>query len=150
MGADRRAGGRIGSRAVRPFLVWVDGHERHAEPVYARTRGAAKYRKWLDVSDAWTDLPITKMRCRAIRETPPPTPPELERVARYRGFPWVRAGQRIRLGDDRGTIVGGGSGALWEVLFDEGGRWSGGTGYVHPHEISLVYLDEHDEPMRSL
>lgn len=136
----------IGStRPARPWLVWVDGFRQHAETVYGHTRGAAKYLKWLEVSDAWDGLPITKMRCRAIPSAEAPgTPEKVLRVGKARGCPWVRCGHRVQRGADLGTIVGANDSQNWEVLWDLESSLPGVTAPVHPADPALIYLSARD------
>lgn len=103
----------------------------HETIVNARSPGKAKYEVWLDISDAWPELPFTRMRVRKLG--PPHSSEHFLRNAAYRGLPDVRCGQRVRVGNSMGTIVGHNRSANFDILFDEDApRWAGMTLNVHP------------------
>lgn len=82
--------------------------------VNARTSGQAKRDYHLDVRDAWPDVPYTAMRCRKIGA--PHTSERFKHNARYRGMPDVKCGQRVKVGEARGVIVGHNDSANASVL----------------------------------
>lgn len=105
--------------------------------VNTRTAGKAKYQYWLDVTDAWPDVPITAMRARKVGE--PHTSEAFERNAKYRGLPNVKCGQRVKVGNDEGVIVGHNSSANFDVLFDDDSpKYSGQRLNVHPQGIEII------------
>ncbi len=109
------------------------------EIINAPTAGKAKYQYWLDVTDAWPDVPITAMRARKYGDGKPYTSPEFERNAKYRGLPDVKCGQRVRVGDSCGVVVGHNSSANFDVLFDDDApKYAGLRLNVHPQEIELA------------
>lgn len=89
-----------------------------------------------ETDDAWPDVPFTAMRARKIGA--PVTSEAFARVARYRGLPHVRCGDRVRVGTDYGTIVGHNDSANFNVLFDAGSKYGAHVLNVHPHECVLV------------
>ena len=104
--------------------------------VNARTAGQAKRDYHLDVRDAWPDVPYTAMRCRKIGA--PHTSERFKHNARYRGMPEVRCGQRVKVGDARGVIVGHNDSANFDVLFDDDSpRYAGMRLNCHPDGIEL-------------
>lgn len=120
------------------FVVSVVGTD-WTKIVNARTSGKAKYQYWLDVTDAWPDVPITAMRARKYNSGRPYTSPEFERNAKYRGLPDVKCGQRVRVGGSEGVIVGHNSSANFDVLFDDDApRYAGLRLNVHPQELEII------------
>lgn len=103
--------------------------------------GQAKSDYWRDVLDVWPDVKFTDIRVRKLG--PAHTSDAFVRNARYRGMPDVKCGQRVRVGDSEGWIVGHNSSANFDVLFDTG-RLKGGPFNVHPMEIKLI--TEQKEP----
>lgn len=53
-------------------------------------------------------------------------------------MPDVRCGQRVRVGDAEGTIVGHNDSANFDVLFDAGSRYGANVLNVHPGEMTLL------------
>jgi hypothetical protein len=124
-----------GSR-VFSFACSVAGTDWGEEIVNARTRGRAKREYHLSVIDAWPDVPFTAVRARKIGA--PHTTADFIRNAQYRGLPNVRCGQRVKVGDARGVIVGHNSSANFDVLFDDDSpRYAGQTLNCHPNEVTL-------------
>ncbi len=123
---------------VQAFEVSVVG-TNWTKIINARTAGKAKYQYWLDVRDAWPDVPITAMRARKYNQGHPYTSPQFEHNARYRGLPDVKCGQRVRVGDAVGVIVGHNSSANFDVLFDDDApKYAGQKLNVHPQEVELI------------
>lgn len=116
--------------------------------VNARTSGQAKRDYHLDVRDAWPDVPYTAMRCRKIGA--PHTSERFKHNARYRGMPDVRCGQRVKVGEARGVIVGHNDSANFDVLFDDDSpKYAGLKLNCHPDEVELDApntLKPDDEP----
>lgn len=104
--------------------------------VNARTSGQAKRDYHLDVRDAWPDVPYTAMRCRKIGA--PHTSERFKHNARYRGLPDVRCGQRVKVGDARGVIVGHNESANFDVLFDADSKYRGMKLNCHPDSCEMV------------
>lgn len=120
---------------VFAFDVWVKGTDWH-RTVNARTAGKAKQQYHSDVADAWPDVPFTAMRCRKIGAVV--TSEQFARNAEYRGFPGLRCGQRVKVGDALGTIVGHNASANFDVLFDEDSKYRGLTLNAHPDGCVLI------------
>jgi hypothetical protein len=126
------------SDQVFAFKVSVKGTD-WTKIINARTAGKAKYQYWLDVTDCWPDVPITAMRARKYNAGRPYTSPEFERNAKYRGMPEIKCGQRVKVGNSLGIIVGHNSSANFDVLFDDDApKYGGQTLNVHPQEIELI------------
>lgn len=100
--------------------------------VNARTRGAAKYDYWLDVRDAWPDIPFTAIRARKLGK--PRTSTEFLRNAKYRGIS-LKCGDRVRVGKSGGVVVGHNSSANLDVLFDADSEYPNLTLNVHPASV---------------
>lgn len=110
--------------------------------VNARTAGQAKHDYHLDVRNAWPDVPYTAMRCRKIGA--PHTSERFKHNARYRRMPDVRCGQRVKVGEARGVIVGHNESANFDVLFDaDSPKYAGLKLNCHP---SGVELDGQNDP----
>lgn len=104
--------------------------------VNARTSGQAKSDYHRDLSDPWPDIPFTALRCRKIGA--PHTSKQFVRNAEYRGLPNVKCGQRVKVGNEFGVIVGHNSSANFNVMFDNDSKYRGKTLNRHPGGIELV------------
>ena len=105
--------------------------------VNARSAGKAKYEYYLDVREVWPDVSLTAMRARKLGKAQ--TLAGFERVAKYRGMPHVKCGQRVKVGDSLGVIVGHNSSANFDVLFDDDApKYAGRRLNVHPQEVELI------------
>ena len=104
--------------------------------VNARTAGQAKRDYHLDVRESWPDVPYTAMRCRKVGA--PHTSEQFKLNAQYRGMPGVRCGQRVKVGDARGVIVGHNDSANFDVLFDDDSpKYAGMRLNCHPDGVEL-------------
>jgi hypothetical protein len=109
-------------------VVWAP---EWGETIYNTvSAGRAKREHWLNVSEPWPDTKFTDIRVRKIGA--PHTSEGFKHNAEYRGMPDVRCGDRVKVGDRTGTIVGHNSSANFDVLFDDGP-----TVNVHPSEVKL-------------
>lgn len=108
-----------GAAALRSWSVGSTWFPEHVEIVVARSRGAAKYRLWTRMQDAWSELPFTSMRATAVggfHESD-----RFRSFAEYRGIPFARVGMRVRSDDGKeGVIVGHNDSANLDVIFDGG------------------------------
>lgn len=112
------------------------GADRGGTIYNASSRGKALVQYLLDVRDCWPDVQFTDLRARKVGG--PHTSEQFIRNARYRGLPKVRCGQRVKVGEAYGAIVGHNACANFDVLFDEGGKHSGLTLNVHPSGMELL------------
>lgn len=119
------------------FRVWVADRPEFERIINARSAGKAK-REYLDsIRDAGRDYGFTDLRVRKLGQ--PHTSERFRNNARYRGMPDVECGQRVRVGDGVGVIVGHNSSANFDVLFDdESSKYAGLTLNVHPQEVELL------------
>lgn len=121
---------------VFAFDVWVAGTDWH-KTINARNAGKAKYDYFLDVTDAWADIPYTRMRARKLGL--PESTERAIRVAKYRNRPELKCGIRVRAEGGIGVIVDGNSSANFDVLFDDDSpRYAGERLNCHPAYIELV------------
>lgn len=120
---------------IYAFEVTVKGMDWQ-RTINARTRGKAKSAYHLDLSDPWPNIPFTALRCRKIGPTY--TSKAFVQNARYRGLPGARCGQRVKVGDAYGSIVGHNASANFDVLFDEGGKYGGLTLNCHPDSCEFI------------
>lgn len=125
-------------RAFMCRVIWSE----HETTIHARTSGDAKSRFWRHLDG---DFKYTDIRCRCIGD--PVTTPDIERTAKYRGVEFVRAGMTVIVDGVRGVIVGQNSSANWDVLFDEGTKWSGQILNCHP-TWEIVYLADDGTVLR--
>lgn len=103
--------------------------------VNAETASKARYDYWLDVSESWPEIKYTEIRSRKVG--PAHTSEAFARNAAYRGMPAVRCGDPVKVGDDRGVIVGHNSSANFDVLFDTG-RFAGQRLNCHPATVTVL------------
>lgn len=113
------------------------------ETIYNSTSaGKAKVEHFYQVRDAWPDTKYTEIRVRKVGG--PRTSERFRHNAAYRGMPDVKCGQRVKVGEAFGSIVGHNASANFDVLFDEGGKYGGMTLNVHPSEIELVDVPQRE------
>lgn len=117
------------------FACRLRGSE-HETTYNARTAAAAKYQFHLDIRDPCPDAKWTDIRVRKVGG--PHTSAGFMRTATYRGMPDVRCGQRVRVGDANGVIVGHNSSANFDVLFDADSRYGAQVLNVHPSDIRCL------------
>lgn len=118
---------------VFAFEVRVAG-ENGAVIINAHSHVQAKTLFWRENSP---DFPFTAIRVKKLGA--PQTPESFLHTARYRGLPDARCGQRVRVGDATGVIVGSNSSANFNVLFDtDSPRYAGLRLNVHPQEIVFI------------
>jgi hypothetical protein len=104
-----------------------------------RTAGKAKADYWRDVRESWPDIPYTAIRARKIGR--PETTEAFIGNAIYRGLPDVRCGQRVRVGNSEGVIVGHNASANFDVLFDDDApKYAGLVLNVHPDSCEMIAL----------
>lgn len=121
---------------VFSFEVSIKGTE-FSRTVNARSKGKAKSDYWRDVLDAFPDLPYTFIRCRKIGS--PQTSREFIRNAEYRGLPDLKCGQRVKVGEDFGVVVGHNCSANFDVLFDpDSPKYPNLTLNVHPNSLEII------------
>lgn len=121
---------------IYSFEVSVKGTD-WTRTVNARTAGQAKSEYHRDLCDPWPDIPFTAIRCRKIGE--PHTSERFNHNARYRGMPDVKCGQRVKVGEARGVIVGHNSSANFDVLFDgDSPKYAGLRLNCHPDSCEML------------
>lgn len=121
--------------SIYAFACTVKGADWPHTIINTTTAGKAKKRYHNDVTDCWPDVKFTDIRVRKLGG--PHTSERFIANAKYRGMPDVRCGQRVKVGESFGWIVGHNSSCNFNVLFDEG-RLAGGTYNVHPSEVTLI------------
>ena len=52
------------------YVCGVNGHDWQTY-ITAESKGKAKYEYWLDIQDAWPDIPFTAITCRKVDVIPP-------------------------------------------------------------------------------
>jgi hypothetical protein len=121
---------------VYSFEVSVIG-TNWTKQINARSAGKAKAEYWRDVREPWPDVPFTAIRARKIGR--PESTEQFIRMAKYRGLPDVRCGQRVKVRNSCGVIVGHNSSANFDVLFDEDSpRFPNQRLNVHPADCELL------------
>lgn len=109
----------------------------HETIMNRETAGQAKADFLRDVADC--GFQFTDIRVRRVGG--PVTTADLVRTAKYRGVPFVRAGMRVRVGEDFGRIVSHNDSANFDVIF-ETGPWAGETLNCHPNHMMTYYDDD--------
>lgn len=122
-------------RAIFAFECRIAGHEG-ASIFNAWTRAQAKSEFLRNIGDCLPDVRFTDLRARKLGG--PVTSETFRRTAAYRGMPHVRCGQRVRVGDSSGAIVGVNESANFDVLFDGPGPRYGRVLNVHPGDVELA------------
>jgi hypothetical protein len=123
-------------RGISAWAVRIRGRDNETI-INARTAGQAKVQFIHNLDDCFPDLKFTDLRVR--RDGPPQTSREFHRNAIYRGLPTVKCGDRVRVGESLGVIVGHNSSANFDVLFDDDDpRYHGLRLNVHPQNIVLL------------
>lgn len=118
---------------IRAFECNVRGEQWHK--VYNHvSAGKAKAEYLRQVRDSWESVRYVDITVRAIG--PAQTSEGFLRNCEYRGVSW-RCGDRVRVGEDLGALVGHNSSANFDVLF-ETGKYAGQVLNVHPGSIQLA------------
>lgn len=121
---------------ISAYEVWVKDKPEWATIINAASPGKAKSEYLMYIGDPWPDIRYTDLR---VRETGPIyTSEKFKNNACYRGLPHVKCGQRVKVGEARGTIVGHNDSANFVVLFDEDSKYKGKKLSCHPNEITLI------------
>jgi hypothetical protein len=120
---------------VFAFRVWVDGYD-HSSIVNHLSSGKAKAEYYRDLRDVRPDIPFTAIRAKKLGA--PVSSTSFVRNAQYRGMPQLQCGDRVKVGDAQGVIVGHSSSANFNVLFDQDSRYQGQVLNVHPQEIEVI------------
>lgn len=122
---------------IHAYNVWLRGEETPFV-INARSRGHAKARALRRIGDCLPDLRYTDLRVTLYNKTTITTH-DFKRTAAYRGFPDLRCGQRVRVGQNIGTVIDHTSSATFLVLFDDDApRYAGMSLSVHPDEMELI------------
>ncbi len=118
------------------FRVWVKDRVDFCRVVNHATAGRAKSEYLMDLRESWPDV-YTDLR--AAKLGPCESTEAFKRVARYRGMPDVRCGQRVRVGGHLGVIVGHNDSCNFKILFDShtAASYAGLVLNVHPAGIVL-------------
>lgn len=110
-----------------------DGHETIINSTSAGRAKAEFHSRVAECGIAYMDIRVRK--CGG-----PTTTPGIERVGKYRGVPFARAGMRVKVGDDFGWIVGHNDSANWDVMFETGEN-AGLVLNCHPNWMMTYYGD---------
>lgn len=98
------------------------------------TAGKARYEYLIDVRESYPDVTFADISVRKVGAAQ--TTEAFKRTARYRGLPDLQCGQRVTVGQARGTVVGHNDSANFDVLFDaDSPEFAGLTLNVHPSEM---------------
>jgi len=116
------------------FAVRVAGDDSGVEAiVHHRTASQAKGEHWRSIRDF---ARFTDMRVRKVG--PPQTSSAFTRTAIYRGMPDLRCGDRVRVGDAEGFVVGSNESANFDVLFDDDSIYPGMVLNCHPGDLQIL------------
>lgn len=102
---------------LRAYAVRTKGYYEHGIEtiVYAFTAGQAKALHFREIADL--GIPFIHVSARVAGDAAA-EPQGFRDCATYRGFPWVKIGQRVHVSRYWGHIVGHNSSANWNVLVD--------------------------------
>lgn len=118
------------------FEVWHVLKPEWARTINARSRGKAKSQYLRDISESW-DADYRDICCRKIGR--PVTSERFRENAKYRGMPEVECGQRVKIGESCGVIVGHNASANFDVLFDDDApKYAGLTLNCHPQSVEIL------------
>ena len=124
------------SAALFAFACSVEGCPSWGESIYnVRSCAEAKRRHLREVSEAWNGISYRQIRARKIGG--PYTSDAFKCTAEYRGLEGLQCGQRVRVGDSEGAVIGHNDSANFEVQFDAGG-YAGQCMSVRPAELELL------------
>jgi hypothetical protein len=119
---------------IRCYEVNVKG-QNWSTTINASTAGKAKYRYLLDVQESWQGVTFKDLTCRVVGR--PQSSERFINNAKYRSLPDARCGDRVRVGDSMGYIVGHNSSANFDIEFDSG-KYAGLVLNVHPQEMEII------------
>ena len=117
------------------FNCYPKGKEEWSRIINSNSKGRAKSEYWREINESW-DVPFTAIRAQKVGA--PQTSYSFVRNAVYRGLPDVKCGQRVKVGDSFGFIVGHNSYANFDVLFDADSKYPNLTLNVHPDGMEIV------------
>ncbi len=121
---------------VTGYAVRIRGRWEHTY-INAASPGKAKLQFLLDLDGCFPDLRFTDLRVRKLKA--PHTSLSFIRNARYRGLEDLKCGQKVRVGEAFGTVVGHNASANFDVLFDEKSpKYPGQRLSVHPAELQVI------------
>lgn len=122
---------------VFAFEITVVDHPEWSGVVNHFTASKAKAEYYRGLIDTWPNIPFTALRAR--KDGGPLTSEQFVRNASYRGLPNARCGDRVKVGEGVGTIVGHNSSANFDVLFDEDSpKYPGMKLNCHPATVEFL------------
>jgi hypothetical protein len=125
---------------LRTYEVNVKG-QNWAELIVQGSAGAAKYAYLLDIRDPYPEVTFKDLTVRSLGKLEPDE--SFIRVARYRDVPYAELGMRVKVGDDKGFLVGSNSASNFDVLFTTG-KYAGHVLNCHPN-FKITYFNSADE-----
>lgn len=136
-GAPENSGAKK-SAPVRAWAVRCRHWPEHEAIVNEKTRGRAISKQFRNALDAWPDLKWTDFSARVAG--PAHTSKNFARCAEYRGVPGLKCGDRVKVGEATGVVVGHDESANFRVLFDEGSKkYSGIELSVHVAGLEVCH-----------
>lgn len=121
---------------IRSYSCRVRGRPETAGTIVnASSAGKARYRFWLDVSDALPDVKLIDIVVRSFGA--PVDPKGFKENAEYRQVPFVHTGMKVKVCGRYGRIVGHNSSANLDIEFDDGD-----VGSCHPNTNEIQYFDD--------
>lgn len=125
------------ARQLRTWRVWHVSRPDWAREVSGFTRGKALSEYFRSLRECWK-VEFVDLRAELVPGGPQ-TSNDFLRCASSRGLPNLRCGQRVRVGESLGTVVGHNESANFRVLFDlESPRYAGEVLSVHPDEMQIL------------
>lgn len=124
---------------LKGYEVWIEGNHNFRATINAFSGAKARWEYAARLKDAGWDVPWKLLRCRSLGR--PQSSVEFVRVAKMRGLPNARCGDRITMPNGARGVITGHYDAYFEVQFDrDSPAYAGTHGTVHPGECSIESL----------
>lgn len=123
---------------MNTYQCWHKDRPEWSSRINAVAPHKARYEYYRDFNDAWPCHYID-IRCRKVGG--PYTSEQFLQNASYRGIPWARCGQKVKVEGHLGLIAGHNSSANLDIYFLEGPH-KGLTVNCHPGWMMIICIEE--------
>lgn len=120
------------------FECWHKNHPEWKRVQNALTPGKARVQYFDHLRDAWGEVDYKDIRSRKCGL--PASSEGFLRNAKYRGVPFARCGQKVKVGTEFGIITGHNDSANFDVFFPDG-KYKGLTMNCHPASRMMICID---------
>lgn len=124
------------------YECWHKDYPEHKSIKHGLTAGRARVSYFYELRDAWCEVDYKDIRSRKVGM--PRTSAGFLRNATYRGVPFARVGQKVKVGAEFGIIVGHNSSANFDVFFPDG-EYKNLTLNCHPASRMMICIDYIDD-----